>query len=116
MIGPLLIAASVYFVASQRRKHRAVLELADGPAYPVNLGALDLEIETAMARGIDNPAAAAYAALRALYPETWEGVAVSWPVPAGAPANLRALQLRAVTRARYLMAAIEESAAEDIYR
>jgi hypothetical protein len=113
--GLLILGASAYVLIASRSRHASVRALPSGPAYPVDLVALDAAILARIEGGESDPGAISSAVLRELYPETWEGVVVSWPVPASAPANLLALQERVKTRVRYVLAVVAEEDAEGVY-
>lgn len=113
--GILILGASAYVLIASRSKHASVRALPSGPAYPVNLESLDDAILLRLESGATNLESIAVDALTELYPETWEGVVISWPVPPNAPANLLALQERVRTRVRYVAAVLAEQDAEGIY-
>ncbi len=91
------------------------LKIPPGPPYPVDFAKIDREILTQLASGLREPSKIATAVLKNAYPETWEGMAISWPMHAGGPANLLALQERVKTRAEYLIATMREDEAQEVY-
>ncbi|MEE9403820.1 MAG: hypothetical protein V3V20_02910 [Algisphaera sp.] len=113
--GILVLCASAYIVMARRSRHATVRALPPGPPYPVDLAKIDRDILTQLASGLREPSKIATAVLKNAYPETWEGMAISWPMHAGAPANLLALQERVKTRAEYLIATMREDEAQEVY-
>jgi len=113
--GLLILGASAYVLIASRSKHATVRALPSGPAYPVDLESLDAAILLRLESGATNLESIAVDVLTELYPETWEGAVISWPVPPKAPANLLALQERVRTRVRYVAAVLAEQDAEEVY-
>lgn len=113
--GLLILGASAYVLIASRSRHATVRALPSGPAYPVDLESLDAAILLRLESGAANLESIAVDVLTELYPETWEGAVISWPVPPKAPANLLALQERVRTRVRYVAAVLAEQDAEEVY-
>ena len=114
MIRLVIIVGAAAWLAMRKRETQPALTPAGG-VYPFDPAAVDAVILPAIADGETAPAELATRALRALYPETFEGALIAWPVSSSAPANLLALQERTRTRARYLLALAAESGAREVY-
>lgn len=114
MIRLAIIVGAAAWLAMRKRETQPALTPAGG-VYPFDPAAVDAVILPAIADGETTPAELATRALRALYPATFEGASIAWPVSSSAPANLLALQERTRTRARYLLALAAESGAQEVY-
>lgn len=112
----LVIGAAAWFALRRRDSAGAAAALpAGGGVYPFDPVVVDRVILPMIGGGETRPLELATAATRELYPVTFSGDAIAWPVASSAPPNLLALQERTRTRARYLVALAAESGAMGVY-